>query len=200
MRTKRIKLYKIHELPETTKRKVLDNLAARVDYSWYDENEGSLEKFAFVFPIRIKNYRYGFDFTDINFEFCGDNDIKELCGNRLRTYLINNYYEVLYERKIFRLPSDYGMIAKIRKSKILWEGTCMPLTGYHMDCDILRPIKEFIKSPEVTTTFVDLLDACLWSWLYSCKRDFEYSYSDDYLIEYSNANEREYLITGELYV
>ena len=163
-------------------------------YFWDDENIATLRAFEKILPIEIKNWQYG-DRNDINFVMCCADEIKTLSGVRLLKYITNNYYKALCKGKYYLKPSTRTTPAKGRRSKIIMDNCCV-LTGYHMDDFILEPIYKFLKHPVSYTNFEDLVSECLWAWVYACRDDYEYAYSDTALIEQMECNEYLFDIDG----
>ncbi len=204
MQTVQVNLYNVNELDRTAKERAYQNYCNGEQYFWTEENKDTLNRFKEIFPVKIKNWEYGFCNSYINFKFdtyYNENETKELSGVRLLKYIINNYYDYLYSPKVYIKNGIYlvGKDNKQRKSKITCQKNDCQLTGYYMDCEILQPIYDFLEKPNKYTTFEDLMNDCLQSWLVACNKDFEYAYSEEAFIEDSEANERLYFESGELY-
>ena len=199
MKTIEINLYSVKELDEDAKEKAFNEYCGSEQYFWGDDNKATLNEFERIFPVIIKDWRYGGGNSYINFCFTNDDDIENLSGVRLLKYLINNYYDYLYEPKTFTKNKMYTTNNKKRKSKIIYQKNDCRLTGYCLDCDILEPIYEFLKKPNKYITFYDLMNDCLQSWLSACEKDYEYTYSEEAFIETSEANEWYYTKDGEFY-
>ncbi len=102
-----------------------------------------------------------------------DNDaIANLSGNRLRTYLVNNYPDI--------------------NESCLFTGVCY-------DEALLDPFRDFIKKPN-DQTLQDLLNDAGHSLLKDIHSEGEYIYSDEGLKELCQINDYEFLETGELYL
>ena len=67
-----------------------------------------------------------------------------------------------------------------------------------MDNEIIEPIMVFIDNPEHTETLRDVIESCLYAWLYSCKKDYKYQESDEYAIENIELNEYEFDENGNI--
>jgi hypothetical protein len=76
---------------------------------------------------------------------------------------------------------------------------CCVLTGYCIDYDILKPLYDFIKTPNDSETLEDILYDCLQSWVYACQDDYETQRSFEYVSEFLDANNFEFTENGELY-
>jgi len=204
MKTVQVTLFNVNELDESAKELAYQKFCNSEEYFWTEENKDTLYKFEEIFPIKIKNWEYGFCNSYINFKFdayYNEDEIKELSGVRLLKYIINNYYDFLYSAKTFTKSSIYlvGKDQKQRKSKIIYQENNCQLTGYYMDSVILQPIYDFLKKPNKYVTFEDLMNNCLQSWLSACCKDYKHAYSEEAFIEDCEINERLYFESGELY-
>ena len=211
MRTKTIKIYKYSELSDKAKEKALEDKRGNQEYHHADENEASMRKFESIFPINVKDYQYGGVQKWITHEFTEEESIGELYGIRLLAYLQNNYHREIFKGKYYSLWSKkdqnphytekghapWGKL-KSRHSKIMLGHDGCPFTGYYTDFSILKPIYDFIDKPD-NTTFKELMGECLDNWIADCEKDYEYTYEDEYLEEEIEANDYEFLETGELY-
>ena len=200
MRIKEIKVYPFDELSEDAQEKAHNEFLSEGSYFWGDDNQKTLDAFCDVFPITAKDWEYGhrnyingnmptadidtekayYDFTDI----------------RLLKYIVNNYWHYLYKRKFIGCLKSKEKFTPVY-SHCQWENCCV-LTGYGIDDDILQPIYDFLKKPDKTSTFEDILQDCLESWIIACQRDYEYSCSREYFIEHIAANEYEFTEDGKL--
>lgn len=116
--------------------------------------------------------------------------IEELKGQRLATYIINNYEYALFPAK------SYWKNGKKRKSRIFKNTSC-PFTGYYMDDDILQPVYDFLNKPEVNTDFLSLINRCLDQFFSTCRDDMADRQSEENFKEESNNNDWEYLSNGK---
>ena len=129
---------------------------------------------------------------------CEDH-ISELTGQRLATYIWNNYREIWKGKYYSSTTVPTGrttppmIFYKFRHSKVLLE-ECCNLTGYCVDLDLLQPIFDFCKKPD-SRTFENLMNDCLNDWITACKNDYEATKEYDYIIEEMEANE--YLFTKD---
>lgn len=222
MRTTEITLYKFNELSEDSQQAAYQEWISggpdnsHVAYEAID----SLKAFADVFPVKITNWSLGSYRSHIDLEFTGDQDIAELSGQRLATYIYNNFWESITSRKYFksftRPASDPVLRHRKLTHKILQYGPnkgahfyqyyglkrefghC-PLTGVCYDADLLTPIEDFLQSPDSTTTFFDLLESCASELASSVQKECEYNESFAAFEDWSSANDREYTEDGELY-
>ncbi|KAB6147086.1 hypothetical protein GA398_13030 [Bacteroides xylanisolvens] len=191
--TRTYTLYRITELSEEAKEKAHSEwLCNRYFYGWTYENRQTLDAFCERFGIVCGNWRYDADNYSYDYRSRQEDCIDSLSGWRLATYLMNNHWNDLYQKKYFWK----GM--KGRKSRIFVD-TCCPLTGYYIDNDILDPIYQFLKSPTGNVTFDNLMNKCLDSFFRACRDDMESTQTLEYFTEESKANDWEYLSDGKLF-
>lgn len=196
MRTIRTKVYKFDELSEQAKQtaieKIRDKYTYEYDYPWQEEGIESLKEFCHQLDLELYAWEYSTDaWADVRDSKIEDS-ILALSGNRLRTYLVNNYDYLLHKRKVYESKS------KKRVSRIKWIETDCPLTGYCFDCDILNVLMGFIKKPD-NKDFQDLIRDCVGAWSRAVRSECEYFGSDDYVREEIQANELEFMKGGTPY-
>jgi len=194
MREVTIKLFTIGELSEEAQNKAYSNWRGSEYYTGDGENRKTLDAFARLFRIRVKNWEYGAHGGYVKFYFTDDNNVMgEMSGIRLLKWLYNNIYEEIFPTKYY-----WGKkTGKKRRSKIMREANC-PLTGYCIDEDILEPIYRFLERPD-DTAFYDLLDQCFESWAGACSRDVEFCLSFENFMETAEINGYEYLGCGNFF-
>ena len=211
MRTIRTKIYKFSELSKEAQQAAIENYRSQnSEIFWADENRETLEAFEKVFPVNIKNWSYGGRGEGVYFEMTCDDAIEELKGQRLATYIWNNYRSEIYSKKFYNgtirtkpnkyhetNPSAPEFTTWHRYSKIQIEAYNCPLTGYCMDNEILDPIYKFLNKPEPHTNFKDLMEECFDSWIKACNADIEYQNSDETIKETIEANDYEFTREGK---
>lgn len=208
MKTIEITTYEITELSDKAQEKAFYKWLERHDYFSASENEASLKKFAESFPAKINNWSYGGQGSFISWSFTGDDDVEELHGQRLATYLWNNFRSDIYKgkyRESFRrtkrifhpMVSQKECTDRQTKETYYWTVVCSrmftetyncPLTGYYIDNSLMRHIWEFMEKPD-NRNFYDLMNDCLNEWVSDCEKDYEYCTSMEYFIEECQANE-----------
>lgn len=201
MQTKLIeRTYKtIDELDESQQQEEFYKWQESNEYTWISENEKSLNSFGQTFEgITVNNWSYGWGESSISFTVCepqeweyydyGTDTYHEnsLTGQRLATWLVNNYWWYLYTGKY------YHKNGKSRRSKVIFEESCP--TGYCMDYTLLKPIRKFIENPCNSTTYEDLMGECLESWIQACKADYDACNSMEYFIDECHANGSMFLV------
>jgi hypothetical protein len=217
MRTETItrEIFTFEELSEEAKQKAIENyrneMPADTSYYW-DEARESVKGFHSTFGSEEGRSSW----LDIRTDGIEDNAL-ELSGQRLRTYLLNNYEGAFFERKSRghskddhrseEKPRAHRLVAAIRKdhkgkcyrvfrSNFIVE-SCCPFTGVCYDEDLLQPFKDFIKNPD-KRTFEDLLTEAVNSLRKSLENEDEYRNSDEAITEDIEANGHEFLEDGEL--
>jgi len=210
MRTITEHIFTIKELSDKSKEKAYNNWLSNEPYSWNNENKDSLIAFCEIFPIKIKDWSYGggrdhisaeFQHDRVASHFCYYEDYEELSGQRLATYIWNNYRKELYMGRYYSKGVKYDgngkRTLKNRRSKIMLVEDCV-LTGYSIDNAILEPIYAFMRKP-YDTNFRGLLDKCLQSWLKACSEDYESSTSMEAFEEEAEINNWEFYVDGTMY-
>lgn len=193
MKTIEIKLFKFEELTSEAQQNAIDKWRESDEYGFYKDNEESLKGFLEIFPIQVKDWSYDAYNHNERILYSGGADYQLLNGKRLVSHLVNNYYSVLFEKKVFKLKSG-----KTRKSRIIEQETCCPFTGYHTDEALLQPIREFLKTPS-KIDFEDLLSDCIFQWGKACEADCYYQQTNECITENIIANDYDFTDEGELY-
>lgn len=207
MREITTKLFTFEELSDEAKQKAIEQYRDRgYEPAWTEENRQTLEAFENVFPIKVSNWSYGGRGEGVTFSIISDH-IEEVSGQRLATYLWNNYGRDLFKGRYYSTPMrscpvdkehPAGLTYKKRYSKIMLDNSCV-LTGYCLDDDILKPIYDFLNKPTKGITFSDLMEDCFDAWIKACNNDIEYQNSDEYITEHFHANEYEFEEDGTIH-
>lgn len=155
-------------------------------YAWDSENRDTFNKFCDLFNVSIN--RNG------NVVLSENDDVRDLTGIRLMSYLWNNYARELYKPKTYYLKTIGN---KSRKSKIEKDNCCV-LTGYCMDDDILQPVYNAMHKP-YPGTFEDLISECVQAYETAVENDHAYQDSLEYCAETCEANEYEFTEDGNRY-
>jgi hypothetical protein len=191
MRTETISIYQFSELTEKAQRKALDEFEAFMAHI-YDEAEKTVNQFCSDFCVKTGS-RSWLDYRCNKF----DDPINELTGVRLRTWLINNYGRLFTERKCFGEYKKRGEKWNYaRRSKVIFQPTCCPLTGVIYDEVILQPLRDFIKKPG-NSNLDDLFYDCFETLRNSIDSEIEYRNSDEAKIEDIEANGYEFYENGK---
>jgi len=178
MRTETITrtLYTFEELtPEAQQNAINQYRGDGIDTSSnWEEARASVTAFCDLFNVSTGSNSW---LTLVCPSFGNDNHNRnDLTGQRLRTYLINNFPSAFYERKFRRhckhenrsteRPKDHRMVTNIAKDhrgnwyrvfkSNFYVPSCCPLTGMCYDESLLAPLKEFIEKPD-NRDFQDLI-------------------------------------------
>lgn len=176
------------QLSDSAKEKARDwwrQLEAQ-DPSWHKENKESLDEFCKWFPINARSWEYDQVSGSIIWSMRGGEESHDLTGVRLVAYIQNHYARILYTPKV------YEKGGKQRRSRILMEQSACPFTGYCMDESLLDPIREFLRKPDMTINWKQLLGSCLEAWVTDCSEDAAYSMGDENVGQNIISNEYEF--------
>lgn len=210
MRTIRTKVYEFNELSESSKEKAISqyrNNSYNNNSYYFEEITDSVKAVAELF-----NLKFGREYTDIRYGHI-DDCILELSGIRLYKYILNNYYSSLfvpkYIKKIDRVLRCKQFICKVREgkngkyttiySRLNASNDGCPLTGVCYDYDILQPVYEFLKKPDKSTTFEDLIKDIEHAISKTFRDAEEWVNSDEFITEEIKNNECEFTQDGNLF-
>jgi len=207
MKTIEVNIYEFSELSEEAKERVINKFRDDNYNNPYFINEvnDSFEKFADLFSIDWRNIDYEEPYRN-EYSIKLDADIKALSGQRLATYIWNNYKGDIFKGKYYSLWSKkeksykhykegYPAL-KQRYSKIQLDNSCI-LTGVCYDDDLLMPIYDFLNKP-TSVDFETLLNDCIYSLCHSVSSEIEYSNTDQAIIETIEINDYEFSGEGEI--
>ena len=218
MKTIEVKLYSFDELSEEAKEKVINEFRDN-EYNttpWFiDEANETFEKFADLFSIDWRNIDYCEPYRN-KYKIKLDDNVLALTGQRLATYIWNNYKRDLFKGKFYGcIENDKKYFHPCIKSKelkgrarlknwfnpyysrIILDNSCV-LTGVCYDESVLKPIYEFLNNPKDNIDFETLLNDCIYSLCHSVESEIEYRLSDEAIIETIQDNEYEFTEDGEL--
>lgn len=210
--TTTVEAFKFDELSEEAKQTAIQEYrgdGVDTSHNWNEAHE-SVKEFHNVLGSREGSRSW----LDVNTGHM-DDQILELSGNRLRTYLLNNFPSAFYERKyrghskndhrstekpkghrlVTAIKKDYkGNYYRVFKSNFLTE-SCCPFTGVCYDESLLDPFKAFITLPDART-FEDLLQEAMESLRIDLESEDEYRNSDEAIEEDIEANDYEFTEDG----
>lgn len=208
MRTETIEIFKFSELTEMAKEKAINWYRNDLDLDiqiYYDEAHATVDKFNQLFGVKNGSRSW------LEFDLSGiDENLLDLTGLRLRTYVINNFFSRLYKGKYYSLWSNtekadnvYGKKLKSRHSKVIFNNDCV-LTGVDYDNCMLQPVYELIEWSEKSDyhsyqTFENLINDCYKALEQSIEETISYLNSDTSIIENIEANDYEFYIDGSKY-
>lgn len=201
MREKIIKLYKFDELSDEAKERARNWYREGNEFGWFGECHDSIKAFEKALPIKIRDYELGgYRPSSVSFSVTDDN-VVELKGLRLRTWLINHFWNDLEEGKYYIGANGrtVSLDAKHRRSNATKEVSC-PFTGVCYDENLLDPIRDFIfkfTPRQAETTLKELLEDCFSSLQKAIEDEIEYQNEDEQVDESIRANEYEFYENGE---
>lgn len=203
MRVECINLYKFEELSTTAKENATDNFEPYTDFI-YEDVELTAKAFCEAFNVKT-SYNSWLRYSD-----CYESDL-EITGIRLRTYILNNYGNLLFKGKYYgKLVDTFKDGSKIEKSKehpvglrhvkryskVFFTNDCN-LTGVCYDYYVLKPLYDFIKNPQENIYLWQLLDEGLQCLEYALEEEIQYRNSREGKEEELLQLEREYTENGE---
>lgn len=189
MRTICKTLYNFSELSTEAQQNAIENYRNEVVYSegyrGGDEIISTIEKGLDHFGFTLNNYSIDWDYLGgSRFSIGGNDDAENLQGVRLWKYLHN--------KNLLQYFCSYH-----KKTRGLLDGNC-PFTGVCFDEDFLDPLRQFVKRPNTSTTFAELMEECVNAAILAWVNDWEYSQTDECIKDEIEANEREFTEDGEL--
>ncbi len=213
MRTIRTKLYKFNELTEEAQENAINQFrnSERYNQDYFDEVIESVKSVCELFDLQT-----GRKWTDIRVSHIEDN-ILELKGVRLYKYIVNNYWGSLYKPKFLGSIGDNKVIkhrmsktnfydmnkgARVNSSNFIHSNiqfdNCCTLTGVCYDNDILNPVYDFLKKPDLSTTFEDLTQEIESAINKTFDNTETWLNSDEFIKDEIEANEFEFTEDGIL--
>lgn len=198
--------YEITELDDDVKDKVINKWREGEDFSYIcGEAFESANKFADIFGIKLSCLDYDEPFRN-EYKFSFDDQIIDLSGQRLATYIWNNYKSNIFKGKYYSLWSKKDVsykhyengypVLKIRYSKIQLDNCCV-LTGVCYDDDLLTPIYEFLDNPK-DMNIEELLNDCIYALCHSVSSEIQANLEDDAIIDTIEANDYLYDDEGNM--
>lgn len=203
-----VNVYEVNELSQQAQEKAYGEWLQSYgsDYGWTTENEATLKAFQAIFPVYVTYFQYDEYRGYVRFTFAEDENIENLCGIRLATYIYNNYYDRITKGRYYSLWSkteknEHGNAKlKCRHSKVLFEKYDCALTGYYIDNAILSPLFDFLKNPNPYTTFRELMEICFQSWAKFCSEDYSHAISFECFLDEASNNGYEYYEDGSRFM
>lgn len=190
MKTVCVNLYSFAELSSTAQAVAIANERKSREeadtFSWeVGEAVNTVKAAAKVFGFKLINYSIG---ADVQSSFVSlhqpDAAATYPTGVRLRTWLINNHYDVFYTKKpygkhlrSFQLCGQYYHSYQ-RESKVLFIESDCPFTGTFYDCEFLDTFREFLVKPS-PDTLESLFEAAVQNLCRALEREYEYQMSND---------------------
>lgn len=191
MRTQQVNIYLYSELSDQAKEKVREWWLDIEDFSWITkEARETLDKFCEIFPVEWERMDWENPYYSY-WRIRTPEYAEELTGQRLATYIYNNYGQYIFK------PKTYYRNGEKRYSRIQITDDCV-LTGVCYDMDILMPIYDFLDKP-TNIDFRTLLNDCIYSLCRSVIGEIEYHKSEEGIADIMEANEYEFTVDGNRY-
>ena len=209
MRTVKTNVYTYPELSEESKQNAIQQYRNldRENHHYHEAKE-TINAFIKNTQIKTGNRRW----TDLICMY--DDDIIEINGLRLRTWLINNW-DFLWKKKYighrnFVTKPNYHKRIKIQDftkhgngfkafyySAIQKSNSCV-LTGVCWDNDLLQPIYDFIKTPD-NRNLEELVNDCSETLIKSLESQDEHMDTEEYITEHFEINNYEFTENGDIF-
>jgi len=203
MKTIEIKLYQFSELSQSAKERALElqrEFYFETGIPFIQDAFNTINEFCHIIGAKFISVDYSYR-NDISYKFNADDHLMDMKPMRLRTWIINNWLPYMSKGKYYSTPGKWingKYYYKKRYSKIQFEYDNCPLTGVSYDCDILKPLLNFIEKP-TDIDIKDIVSECFNSMLNSLVNEYEYILSDEYLIQDIEANGYNYTEYGYIY-
>lgn len=183
-------VFTFDELSEDAKEKAIEN-CRETEFLQSGEYFETLNKALDVFGLKLTNWSIDWDCLGrsswkTNIGRLDDTICEDMTGNRLRTWLLNNHGDIFRERKHYGkyfFPENSKKGRYPRYSKIHWQETCCPFTGFMGDECFLDVFRNFIKSPDKNTNLTDLIESAVHAVFQAGANEWEAIQSDAYTIE-----------------
>lgn len=188
-RTIEIPVYYFDQLSDSAKEKARDwwRQMEASDPAWAGERRDTLDAFCKEFPVEVRDWSYDYCNYQMRKLWTAGEAAAEMKGKRLYGLICAEYGpRLLWKRKV------YEKNGKKRTSKIIMVDTSCPMTGYCLDEDMLDPLRDYLKAPDMDLTYQELLDQCLDAWGQGCVDDVRYGNEDEQVDENIRCNEYEF--------
>lgn len=204
--TKTFKIYNFDELSDKAKENAINHYRESMQFGWQDEIINTIEKIAEAMSCDYNYYSYDGITYDVSFTPNGFDE--EIEGARAWAFIENNFITPNEKAKIYYLNHIIycdGRKNWSRKSKINFNLSDCPFTGYCADCCFFEAWQEWKKNFSIAkghrrgsniNDFIELVAEKLSS---EWTQDNEYQYSDEGITEVFEANEYEFLEDGTIY-
>jgi hypothetical protein len=210
MKTIEQKIYSFEELGQQAQQNAIDHARKNQCNDFiYEDAYNTVKRFNEVF-----NTNEGWNsWLDVRTNDIGD-DVLQLTGLRLRTYILNNYGYAIYNRKFLGISKNEDCNLRPHRMKNfrknykgntycfyysnIQETTDSTLTGICYDHSILDPIYDFIKKP-TDINFKQLLNECFENLKADIEEEIDYRNSDEFIKIEIIENQYEFYENGEIY-
>ena len=173
-----VTVYKLDELDADVQQRVIERWREGDNFPWSEEWRDSLDAFAKLAPLTIRNWEIGYGSNGVTFDMATDDNygdgIAELSGIRAWKWLVNNGW------------------AKLST------GQDCPFTGYCGDENLQDAIRTAIANPSSISSLRDVFADALHGWAKAFEADLDYWGSEEAIREDIDANEYEFNANGTL--
>jgi len=162
--TRTYEVFPIEELNTAAQEKAYHNWLENGDYAWASENRETLEAFCDIFNVDCRFWEYDAYSHNFHYSTRHSGNIESLKGQRLATYITNNYWATLYP------PKQYWKNGKKRESRI-FSAQCLfhPKSG--SSSNLVQVILSWKALPFVLTVQIQPCHTSLFSCFLICLRD-----------------------------
>lgn len=171
-RTVEITLYQFDELDQRTQDAIISRWRINDQFPWQEEWRESLDAFARLAPITIRDWSVGYRDTYVTFDM--EDEIADLSGNRAWKWLVNNGWQKIAQ------------------------GQDCPFTGYCGDESLLDAIRTALEKPGSIVSLQSVFDDALQDWARGFEADMDYWHSEEAIREDIAANGYEFHANGSL--
>lgn len=201
MRTITKNLYRFDELTSEAQQNALENYRSKYfEFGWQDEIINTIRKIARAMNCDYNYYSYDGITYDVSFTPVDFDD--ELQGKRAWAFIENNFITPNEQPKTYYLNHVLycdGRKNWARKSKIWFNISDCPFTGYIADCCFFEAWRDWKNNFSSKSTVADFVDAVAEKLSKEWTNDNEYQYSDEGIIELIEANDFEFYENGGIY-
>jgi hypothetical protein len=173
-----ITVYTFDELDASAQERVINNWRDGAQFFWTDEWAQSLDAFAKLAPLTVRNWEIGYRSNGVTFDMDQDDNygdgIAELSGVRAWKWLVNNGWAELAA------------------------GQDCPFTGYCGDEDLLDAIRDALAKPAAITSLRDVFADALYNWAKAFEGDIDHWHSEEAIREDIEANGCEFYANGTI--
>ena len=173
-----ITVYTFDELDADVQQNVISRWRDGDHFHWESEWRDSLDAFAKLAPLTVRNWEVGYGGTFVTFNMDEDDNygdgIADMSGVRAWKWLVNNGW------------------AKLAA------GQDCPFTGYCGDETLLDAIRKALANPAAITSLRDVFNDALQSWAWAFESDINHWHNEEAIREDIEANGYEFNANGTL--
>lgn len=187
MRVVELNVYNVRELCPKSFKRAYNDFIEDYEYPFTDDVDETIEAIKRAFDVELQYDR------SYNLDKCSEwltDDILKLTGTRLYAYVANNYLPYIVRPKYYSCKYT---------SKVIFVEDCCGLTGVCTDCWFLDTFSEWLKKPDLSMTYADLLEKATDEFWECYQKDYDYAFSEENFQEIAEMNEFEFLEGGNRY-